>query len=487
MSLKRLILGITGFLSVIIVVMAFCLMLFTSQLRTTASELVNCAESIRASEQLQIHLLNFGRENRLFDLTGREKDRVGLFSEEQAIENWLDQIQLLVSSPNEKLLAASTLKAARNYIQTRKSLEAQHMPIGEITIAVTDALGAAYKEAEKLTLLNLNQARFLELQAEKDRSIANIIGLFMCALSLLLIPLLLFFVRRWIYRPLGEVVKAITGFTGETVTQRAPEEGPAEMAVIGKSFNKLAEQLMDQREARLRFLASVAHDLRNPLGAIRMSAEVMASDEMPREEQIQMIEIISRQADHLNRMVGDLLDASRIESGHLEIRAQDLNLGKVIKDAVTLHRSLSSIHNIELHLPQNEIVTQGDAVRLGQVLGNLLNNAIKYSPQGGTVKVALSMDGDRAAIRVTDQGIGISEKDKARIFVPFQRTLITKASIPGVGLGLSVTKKIVEAHGGQIEVESSSSNGTTFCMHLPASEKKKSREFSRDYQEAQIT
>jgi signal transduction histidine kinase len=500
MSLRRLIIGITGLLSFIILMMAACLIIFTSQLKTTASEIVNRAESIRASEQLQIHLLNFGRENRLFDLTGLEKDKVGLISEDQEIENWLDQIRALVASAEEKHLAQNVREAAHEYVRTRKRLEAQHMPTGEITIAVTGALGASYKEAEKLTMLNLSQARELELKAEKDRGVANLIGIIICGLSLMMVPLLWFFVRHWIYRPLRKVVEAITSFSGETVSQRAPEQGPAEMVLIGKSFNKLADQLMDQREARLRFLASVAHDLRNPLGAIRMSAEFLTTDEMPRAEQIQMIEIISRQADHMNRMVGDLLDASRIEAGHLELRLQELNLNKVIKDAVTLHRSLSSIHTIELHLPENEVVCEGDPVRLGQVLGNLLNNAIKYSPKGGVVKVVLTVEGKNAFIRVSDKGIGISEKDKTQIFIPFRRTLATKASIPGVGLGLSVTKKIVEGHGGGIEVESSKdsaavdggSTGTTFVIRLPAverlgeysGEKKKPRDFSRGFQES---
>jgi signal transduction histidine kinase len=138
----------------------------------------------------------------------------------------------------------------------------------------------------------------------------------------------------------------------------------------------------------------------------------------------------------------------------------------VVRESVDLHRLIGSDHQWRLSVPDVPVPILCDAYRIAQVLNNILSNAIKYSPRGGTVDVRVDRDGDFAVVSVADEGVGIHPDDLRRIFDPFQRGSAT--DVPGVGLGLSVARRIVLAHGGQIQVRSRQGAGTTFEVRLPA-------------------
>lgn len=174
-----------------------------------------------------------------------------------------------------------------------------------------------------------------------------------------------------------------------------------------------------------------------------------------------------RQAKHLERLVSDLLDSSQIEAGNLEIEKVKCDLLKLVEDAVALHKSVSQVHRFNLIRNKEVLKAECDGARISQVLNNILSNAIKYSPNGGSIEVSIAKKQNLAIISISDEGIGISPEDLPHIFEPFRRTKFTKLSIPGVGLGLSVTKRIVEAHNGCLKVESTLGVGTTFTVELP--------------------
>ena len=228
------------------------------------------------------------------------------------------------------------------------------------------------------------------------------------------------------------------------------------------------QKLIKQRESQYHFLAGIAHDLRNPLNAIALSSELLSkNNEKAGPEFKSMADIIKRQAKQLNRMVGDLLDRIRVESGNLELKLKNENICEIIMDSVELYRSTIEDHELVFSLPEKPVFCPVDALRLGQVTNNFLSNAIKYSPEGGTISVKVEVKKNQAIISVSDQGIGIKKEEREQIFEPFRRTKQTKDSIPGVGLGLSVSKRIVEAHGGRIEIESQLKKGSTFYIYLP--------------------
>jgi signal transduction histidine kinase len=231
----------------------------------------------------------------------------------------------------------------------------------------------------------------------------------------------------------------------------------------------MAETLAEREKTQLTFLAGVAHDLRTPLQALKLTAAAgtMGGTPLSEDRLGQLLARISRQVEHLNRMVDDLLDRTRIEAGTLELRLHECDLRELAADVVELHRPISQEHQLELNVPRQPVRLRCDSTRISQVLTNLVHNAIKYSPAGGLVRVALEATATEVRITVTDEGLGIPPEDLARIFQPFKRVKSSKEKIPGVGLGLSVSRRIIQAHGGDIEVESRMGTGSTFRVRLP--------------------
>ena len=169
-------------------------------------------------------------------------------------------------------------------------------------------------------------------------------------------------------------------------------------------------------------------------------------------------------------MVGDFLDASRIEGGHLELIRRRSDARDFVRDVVQLYETSSFSHPLRLAIPSSPVMVDCDPERMAQVLNNLVSNAIKYSPNGGPVVLSLREEGENAILTVSDSGIGIAHGDLEKIFEPFRRTGASRETIPGVGLGLSVSRRIVEGHGGRIVVQSELGAGSTFRVEVPLAE-----------------
>jgi signal transduction histidine kinase len=137
------------------------------------------------------------------------------------------------------------------------------------------------------------------------------------------------------------------------------------------------------------------------------------------------------------------------------------------RSAVDLYAHTSRAHELRLHLPETPVVVRCDAARVEQVANNLVSNAIKYSPDGGRIDVSIERSADRAVLAISDEGVGIAQEELARIFQPFRRGIRLKDAVPGLGLGLATSRRIVERHGGRIEVASSPGCGSTFRVVLP--------------------
>jgi signal transduction histidine kinase len=245
--------------------------------------------------------------------------------------------------------------------------------------------------------------------------------------------------------------------------------GMEELRRIASQFNEMADALRRQRENQLAFLAGVSHDLRNPIGALNMAVAFLSGDRpLPPEHQIRrMLQVIKRQIEFLNRMVGDLHDAHQIEAGQLALRLETCDARELSESVCQLFCSASDAHRLVLDAPPSPVPVTCDPFRLRQVLNNLVSNAIKYSPRGGEISLKLGKSATEVIFEVSDPGIGIPKEELSRIFEPFRRTKMSRQDISGTGLGLHVSRRIVEAHHGRIEVESEVGKGTTLRVYLP--------------------
>lgn len=251
----------------------------------------------------------------------------------------------------------------------------------------------------------------------------------------------------------------------------------AEYAKLLRQTRKLTaisdRQQMELRtlnELKNKFLGMAAHDLRNPCGVVRGFSElILMSDNMPAEKQKLYIGYIKDASDHMLNLLSDLLDISVIESGKLTMNPSEADLGEMVAKKVHLMTMVADKKGIKIETRIVETPRRVfDADRLGQVLDNLLTNAIKFSSAGSMVTVSTFVSGHEVGFSVADQGPGISEQDQEKLFGTFQR--LENRPTGGeksTGLGLSIVKKIVQAHGGRITVDSTLGQGTTFRVFIP--------------------
>ncbi|HEU4327111.1 MAG TPA: PAS domain S-box protein [Roseiflexaceae bacterium] len=233
-----------------------------------------------------------------------------------------------------------------------------------------------------------------------------------------------------------------------------------------------AEAAVRQRDI---FLSLAAHELRTPLasllGYVQLIQRRAARGEPLPERHARMFEIIAGQTQRMSRMIGVLLDVSRIEVGQLTIERGRLDLGVLARRVVEEIQPALEHHTLVLEGDRAPLLVDGDEVRLEQVLQNLIQNALKYSPQGGAVVVRLAQQEGQASIAVTDQGIGIPEAALPNLFTRFFRAdNADRHSISGTGIGLYVVSEVVALHGGRIAVQSAEGQGSTFTVYLPLAE-----------------
>ncbi len=231
------------------------------------------------------------------------------------------------------------------------------------------------------------------------------------------------------------------------------------------------EGLREADRRKTEFLAMLAHELRNPLAPIRNAVQVMRQTAGDEGAIAAASEMMERQVGQLVRLVDDLLDVNRISRGKIELRRQQVELAAVVRDAVEAVRPLaeSMQHELAVSLPSKPVFLHADQARLSQVISNLLNNACKFTDNGGRIQLSAERDADDVVIHVRDNGIGIVPEQLPRIFEMFaQIDTSLERSVSGLGLGLTLVKNLVELHGGKVEARSEGAGrGTEFVVRLP--------------------
>ncbi len=217
------------------------------------------------------------------------------------------------------------------------------------------------------------------------------------------------------------------------------------------------------------FLATAAHELRTPLTSLQGFSEILLiRGDLSEEQRRKCLTYINQQAIHLATIVDDLLDVSRIESGEaLKLRYDVVDLFSVVEEVVTAFRISAPTHHFVVEGPGTLALVWGDAERLYQVMQHLVSNAVKYSPVGSTVTIRLESTDDSLKTSVSDQGIGMTREELAHAFEKFYRADLSNLAPEGMGLGLFMARHIVEAHGGEISIESTPGVGTTVYVVLP--------------------
>ena len=231
------------------------------------------------------------------------------------------------------------------------------------------------------------------------------------------------------------------------------------------------EALRDADVRKDEFLAILAHELRNPLSAAGMAATMLETQQLDADGTVRLGKLISRQIGHMSRLVEDLIDISRVSRGLIMLKQEPVEMKLVINDAVEqLHGQLKDKgHAVHLDLTDLDCVVSGDRTRLVQIVANIFGNAVRYTPAGGRIDIAMSHAPGAVLIRVTDTGVGISQEGMPDVFGLFTRGEKTSdRNSSGLGLGLALVQKLVELHGGTVSAFSEGEGkGSTFTVSLP--------------------
>jgi signal transduction histidine kinase len=299
---------------------------------------------------------------------------------------------------------------------------------------------------------------------------------------------------RRLVRPIKRLQVAAEAIGAGAYDERIELERKDELGALAAAFNAMAERVQDLIEGLERkvaertkalevasqhksdFLANMSHELRTPLNAIVGFSQVLKQKLFGQvnEKQEEYLDDILSSADHLLSLINDILDLSKVEAGQVELEKGLFSLREALERGVVMVRERASKNGVQLSLeldPSVDLV-QGDERRIRQVVFNLLSNAVKFTPAGGQVDISTTKDNGEVRVAVRDTGPGIAADDQSRIFEEFQQARDTNGERPeGTGLGLALSKSLVELHGGRIWVESEPGQGSTFTFTLPAGAK----------------
>jgi signal transduction histidine kinase len=327
-------------------------------------------------------------------------------------------------------------------------------------------------------------AAFAPLRGKIWRTALLIAGFVALAVALSIL------LARRLVRPIKRMQVAAEAIGAGAYDERIELDRKDELGALAGAFNVMAERVQDligglERKVAERtralevasqhksdFLANMSHELRTPLNAIVGFSQVLKQKLFGpvNEKQDEYLDDILSSADHLLSLINDILDLSKVEAGQVELETGLFSLREALERGIVMVRERASKNGVQLSLeldPHVDLV-QGDERRIRQVVFNLLSNAVKFTPEGGQVDVSATRQDGEVRVAVSDTGPGISPEDQSRIFEEFQQAKATNGERPeGTGLGLALSKSLVELHGGRIWVESQPGQGSTFMFTLP--------------------
>jgi signal transduction histidine kinase len=372
---------------------------------------------------------------------------------------------------NDYLLPITTL-AQENPRAVRQSLAADEAKLR------TDEIRASFNQLQATEDARAEASAASATTQSRRAIVLAVAGLVASALLIVLFGL---YLARSTAHPVRAAATAATQLAEGDLSVRLSESGPGEVGELTAAFNHMAEELERQRRElqsqnellreserrKSELVRIVSHELRTPLASILGFTSVLLNREVAPEEQRRYLEIIDREGRRLSDLLNDFLDAERLDEGHLLLEHELLDVSRVVAEQVRLFEGQSEKHKLDMVLPSKPLTVRGDPHRLAQVVGNLLSNAIKYSPEGGTVHVVAEQENGMVRVSVRDEGLGIPDDQQERVFVKFFRGDAPASGIPGTGLGLTIARSVVEAHGGSMNFESGRGVGSVFWLELP--------------------
>ncbi|PAD28700.1 sensor histidine kinase [Paenibacillus sp. 7523-1] len=323
-----------------------------------------------------------------------------------------------------------------------------------------------------ITGLFLYLAYLLELFSEKilqNQTVLILITLFSCTIIGTIISI---FTSRWLTKIINKFVLVTNHLANGDFSKRIHLKNPPELKTLSDNFNRMAEELESIEILRSDFINNFSHEFKTPIVSIKGFAEVLKYDDLTIEERNQYLDIIIKESSRLSSLAFNVLHLSKIESQMILAETQVYNVGEQIRQCILLMHSEIENKKISLDLDIKDEHISGNKEMLNQVWLNILDNAIKFTPPGGTIEISLKKQGSSNIFCFKDSGCGIPQEDIPKVFDKFYQQDISHTTV-GNGLGLTIVRKILDLHKGEINCYSKATEGTVFIISLPSTFSKK--------------
>jgi signal transduction histidine kinase len=473
-----------------VVAVAFVVTIATTlSLRRTTTRETHSKDVVAATLEAQTLVVDFETGIRGYVISHNQQFLQPWRQARQAWPSAITRLRTLVANDHEETQRAATIASLVSSYQTDYAYPVIYIA----RIAPSEAIAqiASDEAKQRVDAIRAQLTRILDVEARRSREraasartlqrdalAAATVGL---AASALLVLLFGAWIGRAVVRPIQNVTESAAAVAAGDLSTRLDERGPGEIGVLKQAFNSMTraleasrlelveqnERLRASEEAKSDLISMISHELRTPLSSVLGFTTLLLQRDFPPEERRHYLEIVDTEARRLAALAEDFLDVRLLEEGRLELEVRPVDLVELVRRQTQLFFAHERTHELVLDVPDQRVVVTADSDRIAQVVANLLSNAIKYSPDGCQVHVALRRRPGWIRISVSDEGVGIPREHQERIFEKFFRGGAPAAGIPGTGLGLAVTRRIVEAHGGTIAFTSEEGTGSTFWVDLP--------------------
>lgn len=289
-------------------------------------------------------------------------------------------------------------------------------------------------------------------------------------LTSLIVGIFVFFISGIIIEPIKNILKVIQKMSDGHLNQRIEVKGHNELYQLSAAFNDMAEKLEEVETTRQEFVSNVSHELKTPLSSIKVLSEsLLLQDGIPEEMYREFLHDINSEVDRMTAIINDLLQLVKLDRKQTAIVFKLVNINKCVENILKRLQPLYDKKNIHIIYENTKnVMADADEMKLSLALSNLIDNAIKYTPNNGVVTIAISSDHQNAFIKVQDTGIGIAEEYQSKIFERFYRVDKTRdRDTGGTGLGLAITHSTILLHNGSIKLTSHEEEGSTFFVRIP--------------------
>lgn len=437
--------------------LAVAFLVTSARLGTVAAVIHSDANSLDRDHRFELALLSQRRDALLWRLTGEERYRSTADVYRSEADRWITRLREHVTTDNE-MRQVEEIEAAYAKFRDRIAIADydEIRPLVDRVLQAVErhrALNASQMDTSLAAGLTLaRRVRFAALTI-------TILGAIVLAAGTAAL-------WRRVLRPALYLTEAAESLARGDLEARAQAARNDEMGTLVHTFNAMADAVRHRERERFEFVAGVAHDLKNPVVAIGGGARRMIRSDTTEDERREWLEIIAERAAFMESLVADLMDVLQVQTGKLTLHLERFDLVEAAVQAVHRQARLADSHVIRFD-GAGSCHVRADRRRLDRVLQNLISNAVKYSPSGTEITVTIEATDRSVRLSIRDRGVGIPQTDLSRVFEPFTRLEHTRDMATGTGLGLATVKKVVEAHGGEIRIESRLGDGTSVTVALP--------------------